>query len=180
MLQFWRNGYESTTTAMLCSAMQLNAPSLYSTFGDKETLFLTCLERYEQPQPRTAFDLIEEASCAREAAQALLEFSIKRATQANSPLGCLVANAAASGANSTPRMRSALAEVRQRTKHALQTRIAEDIVEGRLSRAADADALAAMVMALLQGFAILARDGMQRDALLRAAGTAMSAWPAAL
>src|SRR3546814_19937573 len=46
MMVFWQEGYHASSVAQLCSAMQLKAPSLYATFGDKESLFLKSLDRY--------------------------------------------------------------------------------------------------------------------------------------
>src|SRR3546814_8148898 len=46
MMVCWQEGYHASSVAQLCSAMQLKAPSLYATFGDKESLFLKSLDRY--------------------------------------------------------------------------------------------------------------------------------------
>src|SRR5438552_101336 len=37
---FWRHGYEATSVSDLTAAMNINPPSLYAAFGDKEKLFL--------------------------------------------------------------------------------------------------------------------------------------------
>ena len=125
-LQFWRTGYETTSVSDLTQAMGITAPSLYTAFGDKESLFLECLEKYANPGPKTTPQLISDAPSARQAAQELLEVSAR---------------------------------------------------EGRLPKTANAQALASMTMALIQGMSTLARDGAGQKALLDLARTAMNAWP---
>lgn len=177
MLQFWRTGYETTSVSDLTRAMGITAPSLYTAFGDKETLFLECLERYTNPGPKPAHSLIAQASSARQAALELLDFSARWFTQPNSPPGCMVASAASSGSEASSKVRAALKRVRKMNQTALQKRAERDIRDGVLPKSADARALAAMTMALIQGMSTLARDGANRDALLGLVSSAMNAWP---
>lgn len=46
MLAFWRHGYLGTGIQELVTATGINRASLYSTFGNKQQLFLTTLKRY--------------------------------------------------------------------------------------------------------------------------------------
>jgi len=177
LLQFWRTGYETTSVAELTHAMGITAPSLYTAFGDKQTLFLECLEKYANPGPKTTPELIAEAGSARQAAQQLLELSARWFTQQDFPAGCLVASAASSGSVSSQRVRAALRNIRDANRKALQKRAERDVREGHLPRTANAQALASMTMAIVQGMSTLARDGAGQKALLDLARTAMSAWP---
>lgn len=177
MLQFWRTGYETTSVSDLTHAMGITAPSLYTAFGDKESLFLECVEKYANPGPKTTPELIAEAPSARQAAQELLEISARWFTQQDSPTGCLVASAATSGSAQSERVRAALKNVREANGKALRKRAERDIREGRLPKTANAQALAAMTMALIQGMSTLARDGAGQKALLDLARTSMTAWP---
>jgi AcrR family transcriptional regulator len=177
LLQFWKTGYETTSVAELTHAMGITAPSLYTAFGDKESLFLECLERYANPGPKTTPELIAEARSARQAAQQLLELSARWFTQKGTPAGCLVASAASTGSVNSHRVRAALKNIRDANRRALQKRAERDIREGHLPRTANAQALASMTMAIVQGMSTLARDGVRQKALLDLARTAMSAWP---
>ena len=132
MVLFWRTGYETTSVADLTQAMGITAPSLYTAFHDKETLFLECLERYTNPSKYEDFAFMPEPASAREAAQALLESSARWFTQPNTPAGCLVASAASSGSASSERVRAALTKVRTGTQRALQKRVEQDIRTGNL------------------------------------------------
>lgn len=46
MLAFWRHGYLGTGVQQLVTATGINRASLYSTFGNKQQLFLMALKRY--------------------------------------------------------------------------------------------------------------------------------------
>src|SRR5712692_6306635 len=45
---FWEKGYEGTSLSDLTKAMDINRPSLYAAFGDKEALFRKALDRYAE------------------------------------------------------------------------------------------------------------------------------------
>ena len=177
MLQFWRTGYETTSVADLTQAMAITAPSLYMAFGDKESLFLECLEKYANPGPKSTPQLIAEAPSARQAAQDLLDISARWFTQPHAPAGCLIASAASSGSVDSERVRAALKNIRITNQKALQKRAERDIREGHLPTTANPRALAAMTMAIVQGMSTLARDGANQKTLLEVAQTAMAGWP---
>ena len=46
MQVFWEKGFEAASINDLTTAMNVNPPSLYAAFGDKETLFLATIEHY--------------------------------------------------------------------------------------------------------------------------------------
>lgn len=177
MRQFWRTGYETTSVSDLTNAMGITAPSLYTAFGDKESLFLECVARYANPGPKTVAEHIAEAPSARSAAQDLLHVAAHWFTQPDSPAGCLVASSASSGSEASQRARTALKQVREAIQSALQTRAERDVREARLPKHTQPAVLAAMVMALMQGMSTLARDGAGRELLEGVARTSMAAWP---
>ena len=177
MYQFWKTGYETTSVADLTSAMGITAPSLYTAFGDKESLFLECVARYSNPGPKSSAESISEAPSARQAAQTLLNLSAEWFTQPGGPAGCLVASAASSGSESANRVRLALKQVRDATRKALQKRAERDLREGRLPAGTNTRALASMTMAIMQGMSTLARDGASRTMLQEVAQAFMTGWP---
>ncbi len=177
MVLFWRSGYETTSVADLTEAMGITAPSLYTAFQDKETLFLECLQRYTDPAGYTDLPLMPEPASSREAAQMLLEFSARWFTQANAPAGCLVASAASSGSSSSERVRAALKKVRKDSQRTLRKKVEQDIRSGSLPETTNARALASMTIAVVQGMSTLARDGASRSSLLDLVTVVMAAWP---
>lgn len=59
----------------------------------------------------------------------------------------------------------------------LRAKIADAVEGGELPGETDPEALAGLVMAVIQGLSTLARDGVPLVKLLRASRNAMSAWP---
>lgn len=169
MLTFWRHGYETTSVSDLTAAMGITTPSLYTAFGDKKRLFLEAMRLYAQP-PEVLQAQLDAAPTAREAAQQMLTGAARGFTGLTTPPGCLLASATASGSTEAAEVRAEVALIRADIIARLTRRIAQD------GHAAP-EALAAMVVALIQGMSVLARDGMPRADLLALTYTAMQAWP---
>lgn len=169
MLLFWRHGYEATSLADLTAAMGITPPSLYAAYGDKKRLFLAAVDLYANG-PQNARQMVAEAPTARDAAQRLLLGAAVVYTGTDTPPGCLLATGAISCSASARDVQQALTDVRLDITQALAQRIA-------LEGIAQAQTLAALVMAVIQGMSTLARDGGSRDDLLAVADMAMAAWP---
>ncbi len=176
MLLFWRHGYEATSLSDLTSAMGVTPPSVYAAFGDKKQLFLEAVRRYVSG-PVTAQTLIDDAATARDAAWSLLEGSAIAFTGTTTPTGCLLATGAISCSTAAQDIQAELARMRGAIADRLRAKIADDMEGGELPGETDPEALAGLVMAVIQGLSTLARDGVPRDKLLRVASNAMSAWP---
>ncbi|AMJ62004.1 TetR family transcriptional regulator [Bosea sp. PAMC 26642] len=176
MLLFWRHGYESTSLADLTAAMGVTPPSIYAAFGDKKQLFLESVRRY-LAGPVTAQEMIDSADTARGAAWTLLEQSAIAFTGDTTPPGCLLATGAITCSAGAQDVQLELARMRGAIEDSLRGKIVRAVESGEMSRQTDPDALAGLVMAVIQGLSTLARDGASRDKLSGVARAAMLAWP---
>ena len=177
MLTFWRYGYETTSIADLTTAMGVTAPSIYTAYGDKKHLFLEAVRLYagsSEELEKTLFG----AETAHDAAYEMLVGSATAFTGEMTPRGCLLASATASGSKDAVDVQDAVSEVRRGIQAQLSKRIEKDVTEGILPKTTNHGALASMVIALIQGMSVLARDGADRPTLLAIVQTAMQAWPA--
>ncbi|WP_404373907.1 TetR/AcrR family transcriptional regulator [Sphingomonas sp. MMS24-J45] len=176
MFAFWRHGYETTSIADLTAAMGVTAPSLYTAFGDKQRLFLEAVRRYAG-DPQAMADRIAGAPTAYDAARDLLTGAAIAYTGDTTPKGCLLASATASGSPDSAAVQRAVADIRTTIARHLADRIDRDIARGTLPQGTDSTALAGLVMAVIQGMSVLARDGATRDALLSITSATLAAWP---
>ena len=176
MLTFWRQGYETSSIADLPAAMGITAPSLYTAFGDKERLFLEAMRVYAG-DPDALRSSVDQAPTARHAASAMLRSAVVAFTGDDTPKGCLLASAAASGSDASAAVRRAMAEVRGHVGACLRARIERDMLDGALPSDIDAGATSGLVVGVIQGLSVLARDGTPRRELMAIAEAALRCWP---
>lgn len=172
MLVFWRHGYEATSIGDLTTAMGVTPPSVYAAFGNKKALFLEAVRLYVG-EPAAAERIIDEASTARDAVRGLLEASAIGFTGTDTPPGCLLASAAISCSAAAADVQDELAAIRRSIEARLRERLAAGVSEGEPDAATDVDAVAAHVMAVIQGLSTLARDGGGREKLMGVVGVVM-------
>jgi TetR/AcrR family transcriptional repressor of nem operon len=55
---FWKKGYKGTSMNDLVEATGLNKHSMYSEFGSKEGLFLSCIEHYAEETNKDLFSIL--------------------------------------------------------------------------------------------------------------------------
>lgn len=176
MLTFWRHGYETTSIADLTAAMGVTTPSLYTAFGNKERLFLEAA-RFYAGDPATTIASIDGAATSRDAARLLLTGAAVAYTGEATPAGCLLASATASGSAASADVQAAVAAMRRVVVDCLRDRIDRDLANGVLPQTMDAASFAGLVMAVMQGMSVMARDGASRASLLGIADATLAAWP---
>jgi AcrR family transcriptional regulator len=177
MQVFWQHGYEATSISDLTEAMGINPPSLYAAFGDKERLFLECLERYKSGAGGQAQNKLEQAPTARQAVETLLDEAAFELTSSSHPSGCMLVLAATNCSAESASVQQAVASMRGKLETALTARIARGIADGELVKPVEAAQLSKFYATVLYGMSIQSRDGASREALRATARLAMQAWP---
>lgn len=165
MRLFWERGFEATSISDLAEAMKLNPPSLYAAFGDKKILFMQALERYQASAPASMLTGERDYATARQAIRALLENAACSFVDPAHPRGCMVV---LSGQNCSAEADDIAAELRDRrlaTEAAIAARLRRGIANGDVPPRTDVKGLAALVMTVLEGMSIQARDGATVETL---------------
>ena len=176
LLLFWQKGYEGTTLGDLTAAMEINRPSLYAAFGNKEGLFQRVLERYLSGPGAGATAALQDAS-AREAVRRLMRFYADAAVHAERPRGCLLVQGALACGDESQSIRAALAEKRHLGEVALVTRLERAKREGELPADARPADLARYVWTICNGLAVQAAGGATCEQMRRVVQLAMRVWP---
>ncbi|MGW8440209.1 TetR/AcrR family transcriptional regulator [Paenibacillus sp. S33] len=92
MRLFWEQGYEKTSMTKLVEHMGIHRRSLYDTFGDKHSLFLKAMDRFDDKIIAALAGGVKRSKTASEALQFIFSFMIDG--DEDSPAGCLMVNSA--------------------------------------------------------------------------------------
>jgi AcrR family transcriptional regulator len=173
---FWRKGFEGTSLADLTEEMEINRPSLYAAFGNKETLFRKAMGRYEQKAAACIQSALEEPN-VRAVVEKLLQRNIEVTTDPNSPPGCFMVQGALACSAAADPLKIEMAKRRSQLETLLRKRFVRAVEEGDLPATANPADLARYVTTVSNGIAVQAAGGANRAQLLRVAKVAMQAWP---
>ena len=176
---FWQRGYEAASISELTAAMGITAPSLYTAFGDKESLFLEAIERYATGPGGGYPRALEQEPTAYLAIKRCLEEAAEELTRPCHPRGCMVTMAATNCSVASAHIQAALAKRRAASDNGTRCRIEHGIRDGELPANTDAAALANFYATVFRGMSMQAIDGASRESLLATAAAAMRAWPTA-
>ncbi len=168
MRVFWSKGFVGTSLSDLTLALGINKPSLYAAFGNKEQLFVDALKRYGRHYglPHAAHLLEPADAPLRQRVRAYLLSIATMVSDPELPGGCLVAisNCEIGGTLPEEAVRT-LASINQSTHRILEDCFAREREQGGLPPEKDPAALAAYVMSLMFGMAVLVRGGFGMDEL---------------
>ncbi|MET7443877.1 MULTISPECIES: TetR/AcrR family transcriptional regulator [unclassified Streptomyces] len=171
MIQFWRAGYADTSVDDLSRATGLNRSSIYSSLGDKDTLFLRCLERYAT-RYGDAYDAALSCAAGRPlaAVRAFFDVTLERIADPGLPDGCLVAQTVMA----TPVLSASVAERAREAIGFQHARLRAALKAGRLHDEA-ADSLATHLAAVNQSLAVMSRAGTSAERLRAVVDVALAA-----
>lgn len=175
---FWEKGYLGTSIHDLESAMGVGRPSIYSTYGDKEDLFLRALTSYVDqygPPVREAFRI--HADDAAQALRATFDAALTRMSDTNLPAGCLIAQSASELPILGARSQKAVSQLLHGQLAIIATALESDRRRGRLTESADPDSLAAFLAGTIHSLSLLHRNGVGLDVLRRVTAHALSTLP---
>ena len=163
MRVFWERGYASTSVSELTDAVGINKFSLYSTFGDKRAVFVTCLDRYSAQVVSALLSDLEAADAGLDEIRAYFEMIVYGATHPQECHGCLMTNTAAELAPRDPEIRRKVRKHFGRMRGAFRRALDNAVERGELVPKASTDLLARHLVASSQSIAVAARTKPSGD-----------------
>ena len=165
MTAFWSRGYAATSIEYLVAHMGIQRGSLYATFGDKRSLFLSALDRYQRVVVRELFEALEAPGSGLEAIRRFFRLRVERSLDRSRPPGCLVTNSAVElsrcDRGAAARVGGSLATLEAAFLRALERARAQ----GELATTRDVRALARFLTSSAQGLSVMAKACPERAVL---------------
>ncbi|MFK7941213.1 MAG: TetR/AcrR family transcriptional regulator [Roseovarius sp.] len=150
---FWRQGFKATNLPDLLTAMGLTRGSFYKAFGDKESVYLQALDRYDRTTISAGVEMLE--TCELDTASACLSQLFAGAKDARR--GCFLCNAIVELAPDHPKVADKARLMTDRLRGAIQS------VLTRHGMAAPGQSTADLILHLYFGHQALGKAGKSRD-----------------
>lgn len=155
---FWRRGYEATSVADLVEHLGIGRASIYATFGSKRELYLKALDRYAETQnPLLLSELSRPGPALPAVREVVRRFAAEAAAPGRRQAGCFVTNTAAElAAHDSGAARRVEADW-NRFETLLHSALLRARAQGELPADRDPQALARMLLVLLQGVRVVGK-----------------------
>lgn len=166
ILAFWRGGFTGTSLDDLTASTDMNRPSLYAAFGDKQALYLKTMERYKVA---ASAGLAEELAIERPLAESLHAI-YQRALDLymsghDGARGCYLTGTSVAAAVDDPQVRTALLAAHHAFDELFAARFTGARKRGEIARDARLAELGSLASGILHTLAIRARAGETRHRL---------------
>jgi TetR/AcrR family transcriptional repressor of nem operon len=89
---FWQKGYEETSMADLVEATGVSRYGFYNEFGDKQDLFLKCIDQYAQTTINAALSPLEQPGASITEIHAYFDQLLQTVQGEQPAMGCLIGN----------------------------------------------------------------------------------------
>ncbi|WP_445144079.1 TetR/AcrR family transcriptional regulator [Dyella sp. Tek66A03] len=155
---FREKGYEGTSTEDLVSAMGIGRQSLYGAFGDKRSLYLAALRRYNTQSVTELLDVGRGASSPMKAIEAILVHFVRHHGRPEAS-ACMGVNAICEFGTSDEDVLSITRQSGKLLEQSLARWINEARDKGEIDKTIEPKAAAQFVAAALTALKVTARGG---------------------
>ena len=170
---FWARGFDGTSIQNLVGKTGVNRGSLYGAYPDKRALFLASIRRY--------LDLVVEDNVRRllavePAGEAIRQFflGLVEAPLERLRRGCLLTNSAVELGMEDAQVAALIRGAFRRVEQVFCARLVEAKRVGQLTDGVQPEALARLLITVLQGIRVMSRVGADRVAMRDAVKSALS------
>ena len=169
MLLFWEKGLSATSLDDLAIAMNMNRPSIYNAFGNKDAIYRKSLARFCDQLDKGIQETLDASTLVDVGLNAFFEQAIEVYCGSNPQMGCLMICTAPSEAVSNPEVGKDLKDLISRLDIGLSQRLARAQRNGEISVDLQPKLTAKLLQATLQTIALRARTGESKASLRKLA-----------
>ncbi|MEZ7907740.1 MAG: TetR/AcrR family transcriptional regulator [Pseudomonadales bacterium] len=169
MLLFWEKGLSATSLDDLAIAMNMNRPSIYNAFGNKDAIYRKSLARFCGQLDKGMQETLDASTSVDIGLNAFFEQAIEVYCGSNPQMGCLMICTAPSEAVSNPEVGKDLRDLISRLDVGLSQRLARAQRNGEISVDLQPKLTAKLLQATLQTIALRARTGEPKASLRKLA-----------
>jgi AcrR family transcriptional regulator len=171
---FWMKGFSGTSLDDLSAAMNMNRPSIYRAFGDKEAIYRQALAQFASRMDEGFKQTLLYETDFRKGLANFYREALEVYAAGDNALGCMVMCTAPAAAVSHPEVQTDLLTVIQQIDAKIVQRVEQAIDQGQIDKSSDAKSLGKLIQAVLHSLAIRARAGESKASLRRFSDSAIT------
>ncbi|GAA3088477.1 TetR/AcrR family transcriptional regulator [Rhizobium viscosum] len=161
---FTEHGYEGTSTDALLSAMKISRQSMYDTFGDKRSLYLAALDRYNSDSVSELLaDLQRDITPLKALEETLIAFASR--PEAEAGRGCLGVSAVCEFGRTDREVSALTDKAGRRLSAGIQAILEESRKRGEIAGDVDTADAVQFLGSTLSGMKVSARNGASSEIL---------------
>lgn len=168
---FWSRGYEATSIDDLQAAVGIKRGSFYGAFGNKESAFISAMERYVEAVTKLVVGDLERNPDPRAGLSGMLR-QVGAFMTSNNGRGCLLLSALAAPPELCPDHAKRLQSMAEYVMIRIAGKASLLVEQSDRKMRMDADAIRAYMTSVLFGLNAMAKAGVDNDSILLAAETA--------
>ncbi|PRT00490.1 TetR/AcrR family transcriptional regulator [Bacillus wiedmannii] len=165
MQLFWEKGYAATSLSELTAKMEIQKPSLYSAFGDKEGLFEAALRRYTNLHAANIRIKLQNEQSVKEAIRTFFENMVEEEYKKAFSKGCFCINTMVELAPHNEKFEVLTREHQMYLAVVFQELITKGIQSGELQSDLNAKAVAQTLVTSLIGLTVLMKSRPERSVI---------------
>lgn len=155
---FWNKGYNGTSAQDLVTYLGLSRSSIYDTFGDKHSLFIKALKRYENQAKDQVQEMIAKSTDIKQTIGELFKQAILESFQDKITKGCFMVNTTVELALHDENIARMVDQNRQNMEDIFFEAVKKGQDLGQISKANDARSLARFIFCNYSGIRVLSRS----------------------
>lgn len=155
---FWLKGYNGTSMQDLVDSLGISRSSLYDTYGDKHTLYLKALEFYQNTSGSEMYNIVTNATSAREAIKQLLELVVNNLLSDKQHKGCFMVNAEVEVAPHDTEVKNIVCKNEKQIEEAFHLAIQRGQQSGEITNRQEARAIIRFFLTTIKGIQVSAKS----------------------
>ncbi|EGK00212.1 TetR/AcrR family transcriptional regulator [Dysgonomonas gadei] len=171
---FRKQGYQATTPAQLVEYLGISRSSMYGTYGDKRSLYIKSLYRYNEQTDEKFNQIVNHCTDAKEGIRNIFQVALDGCFGKDVQSGCLLVNSVAELPAAETEIIKIISEAREKNKQYIIKLLKKGQASGQIFQDVDTLRISEYFMNAINGLTISAKYRVSRETCEQIIDTTLS------
>ncbi len=165
MCLFWEKGYTASSIQQLLDTMSINRGSMYSSFGDKRSLFLKSMELYDRIIMDSIISLFTDSDDPIKSIHDFFKIYFLDMTKEQLGLGCFLVNTIVEMSDIDAELVETASAKTRRHEDAIKNALVRAKKMGQIDKGKDPKAIARYLISFIKGLRVTVKENQEKEIL---------------